>query len=177
MVMFPAVSVFVAPSLAVALIFAPSPMVTWGELISIFPAFPALLVSTDNWVLLSRLNVSVASIVMLPPVPSPSVKANISELFCMLILLASRSMLPAFPAAVVDAVISMPSAIVRFWVLMLILPASPAPVVSTEIFPSPEISIFSGAVILMLPPLPVEVVRAEMKPWLLKLMSQSGVLL
>ena len=45
------------------------------------PAFPTLLVSTDSWVLLSRLNVSVASIVMLPPVPSPSVNANTWEPF------------------------------------------------------------------------------------------------
>lgn len=33
----------------------------------------------------------------------------------------------------------------RFSVWMLMVPASPLPVVSTEIFPSPEISIFSGA--------------------------------
>ena len=45
------------------------------------PAIPALLVSTDSVVLFSRLNVSVASIVMLPPLPSPSVNANTSEPF------------------------------------------------------------------------------------------------
>ncbi len=56
-------------------------------------------------------------------------------------------------------------------------PAIPALFVSTEILPSPEISIVSGAIILMLPPLPVDVVEAEMKPELLKLMSMSGLLL
>ena len=43
----PPSSVFVAPSNAVALICVFWPMVTSGELISIFPAFPALLVSAE----------------------------------------------------------------------------------------------------------------------------------
>ena len=60
---------------------------------------------------------------------------------------------------------------------ILIVPASPAPDVSTEIFPSPVISIVSEALISIFPPLPVDVVLAEIKPWLLKLMSRSGVLL
>ena len=60
---------------------------------------------------------------------------------------------------------------------MLILPASPVPVVSTEILPSPVMSMVSRALILIFPPLPMEVVRAEIKPWLLKLMSKSGLLL
>ena len=47
--------------------------------------------------------------------------------------------------------------------------------VSTEIFPSPVMSMVSGAVINMLPPSPVEVVRAEMKPELLKVISRSGL--
>ena len=118
MLMFPPVSVLVAPSLAVALMDVLLPMVSVGELISIFPAFPALLVSAE----------------ML----TPSVR-------------------------------------VRFCVSTVMLPASPVPVVSTEILPSPEISIFSGALILIFPPLPLEMVEAEMKPWLLKLMSRSGL--
>ena len=54
---------------------------------------------------------------------------------------------------------------------ILMVPASPAPVVSTEIFPSPVISIVFGAMMDILPPLPVDLVEAEMKPLLLKLMS------
>ena len=54
------------------------------------------------------------------------------------------------------------------------VPASPLPVVSTEIFPSPEISIFSGARIFMLPPFPVDEVEAEMNPSFLKVMSSFG---
>ena len=38
-----------------------------------FPEFPALLVSTESLVLLSRLSVSVASTIILPPAPAPSV--------------------------------------------------------------------------------------------------------
>ena len=80
----------VAFSSAVALICVFWPMVTVGELISIFPACPAL-----------------------------SVSAEILTPFCRL----------------------------RFSVSILIVPASPAPVVSTEIFPSPFISIVSEALI------------------------------
>ena len=58
---------------------------------------------------------------------------------------------------------------------ILIVPASPPPDVSTEIFPSPVISIVSEALISIFPPLPVDVVLAEIKPLLLKLMSRSGV--
>ena len=118
MLMLPPLSVLMAFSCAVALMEVLLPMVTVGELISMFPALPALFVSAE--------------------ILTPSVR-------------------------------------VRLVVSMLMLPASPVPVVSTEILPSPEISIFSGAVILMLPPLPVDVVRAEMKPELLKLISRSGL--
>ena len=65
----------------------------------------------------------------------------------------------------------------RFWVSILIVPASPAPFVSTEIFPSPFISIVSEALISIFPPLPIDVVLAEIKPSLLNLMSRSGALL
>ena len=47
--------------------------------------------------------------------------------------------------------------------------------VSTEILPSPVMSMVSGAKRDMLPPVPMDVVRAEIKPELLKLMSKSGL--
>ena len=94
-VIFPPAAVLVAPFNAVALIEASLPMVTVGELISMLPAAPALLVSAE---------------------------------------------------------MAIPSVRVRFWASILISPALPVPVVSTEIFPSPVISMFSGANILMLPP-------------------------
>ena len=53
--------------------------------------------------------------------------------------------LPPSPLSDVDADIVVFSAIVRFSVWMSIVPALPLPVVSTEIFPSPEMLIFSGA--------------------------------
>ena len=49
----------------------------------------------------------------------------------------------------------------RSWVVMLMLPASPIPVVSTATLPCPVILIVSGAVKLMSPPVPLEVVEAE----------------
>ena len=76
-VMLPPGSVLVAPMFTVALIWAFSPMVSWGVVISMFPAFPLLLVSTDSWVSACRLRVSVALTVMFPPSPAVSVKANI----------------------------------------------------------------------------------------------------
>ena len=144
----PPTSVLVAFSLAVALISAPSPMVTISELMLIFPAIPLLLVSVVRLVPVSRSKV--------------------------LVLI---SIAPAFPSPVVDAVIDTPSDVVRFWVSMLIMPALPILFVVTLISPLPEIVIFSGADMSMLPPLPVEEVEAEMKPSLLKLMSRLGVLL
>ena len=64
---------------------------------------------------------------------------------------------------------------VRFWVSILIAPALPCSVVSTDILPSPLMLMFSGANMLMLPPLPVEFVEAEMKPSLLKVISRFGL--
>ena len=142
----PPASVLVAPCLAVALISAPSPMVIVSELILIFPAFPALLVS----------------VVRLVPV-------------CRLKVLVSILIAPASPSPVVDAVIDTPSDVVRFWASMLIMPALPVLFVVTRISPFPAMLIFSGAVIEMLPPSPVDLVEAEMKPSLLKLMSRLGL--
>ena len=84
-------------------------------------------------------------------------------------------MSPPVPLDVVVAVMSILSVIVRFGVRISIWPALPVPVVSTEIFPSPVMSMVSGAKRDILPPLPMEVVRAEIKPWLLKLISRSGL--
>ena len=147
-VMFPAVSVLVAFDFAVALILASSPIVTVWELIVMSPALPLLSVSVVRLVRALRSN-----------------------------LLVWILILPASPAPVVEAVIFIPSVVVRFSVSILIVPASPAPVVPTEIFPSPVISIVSEALISIFPPLPVDVVLAEIKPLLVKLMSRSGVLL
>ena len=60
---------------------------------------------------------------------------------------------------------------------ILMAPALPMSVVSTEILPSPLILMLSGANMLMLPPLPVEEVEAEMKPLLVKVMSRFGLVL
>ena len=84
-------------------------------------------------------------------------------------------MLPAFPVPVVEVVMITPSATVRFWVLRLMLPACPLPEVSAVIEPNPRISMVSGAVMVMLPPSPILVVRAEMKPFSEKLMLRLGV--
>ena len=151
---FPPVSVLMAFSRAVALIWAFSPMVTSGELISMFPAAPVLLVSVVILVPVSRLK-----------------------------LLVSILIAPAFPSPVVEAEMDMPSAIVRFWVSISIMPALPMLFVVTLISPSmmsvvsglPVMFMVSGALINMLPPLPVELVEAEIKPWLLKLMSRFGL--
>ena len=86
-------------------------------------------------------------------------------------------MLPPFPLSDVDAEMVVFSAIVRFLVSMLMVPALPLPSVSTEIKPSPEMSMFSGALMSMLPPLPVDDVEAEMKPSLLNVISMSGLFL
>ena len=145
MVMLPA-SWLVAFSLAVALISAPSPMVTISELILISPAFPALFVSVVRLVPVSRLKVLVSTLIA-----------------------------PAFPSPVVDAVIDTPSDVVRFWVSILMIPPLPVLFVVTRISPFPAMFMFSGASILMFPPVPVDVVRAEMKPSLLKLMSRFGL--
>ena len=101
-VMLPAL--LMAFSLAVALIFAPSPMVTVGELMVISPPLPLLSVSVVRVVPVSRVK-----------------------------LLVSILISPAFPAPVVEAVISIPSDIMRFWVSISMVPALPAPVVSTDI--------------------------------------------
>ena len=76
MLIFPPVSVLVAPSSAVALIEAFSPMVTVGELIVMSPAFPALLVSVVKLVPFSRVK-SVVSILICPAFPAPVVEAFI----------------------------------------------------------------------------------------------------
>ena len=148
MVIFPPASVLVAFSLAVALIWAFSPMVSFSVVISISPAFPALLVSVVRLVPFSR----------------------VKSLVLMLIW-------PALPLSSVEADMATPSDILKFSVWMSIIPALPVPDVSTAMKPWPDMSMFSGAVMNMLPPLPVEEVEAEMKPSLLKLMSRSWLFL
>ena len=86
-------------------------------------------------------------------------------------------MLPPSPVSDVAADIVVFSAMVRFSVSMLMMPALPAPSVSTVILPSPEIFMFSGANILMLPPSPLAVVRADMKPFSVKVMLRLGLFL
>ena len=61
--------------------------------------------------------------------------------------------------------------------VIVISPAWPTSVVSTEIFPSPVICIFSGALISIFPPLPVDVVRAEMKPFSVNSIFRLGLFL
>ena len=148
MVMLPPASVLVAPFLAVALIWASSPMISCWVVISMSPACPWLLVSVVRLVPVFRVR-----------------------------LFVSMLMAPALPSPVVEAVMATWSLRVRFWVSMLIAPAFPLSVVSTEMLPFPWMLIVSGANTLMLPPLPVELVEAEMKPWLVKLMSRFRLVL
>ena len=54
------------------------------------------------------------------------------------------------------------------------VPALPVLFVVTRISPCPAIFIFSGAVMEMLPPFPVDEVEAEMNPSFLKVMSSFG---
>ena len=84
-------------------------------------------------------------------------------------------MLPPSPLLDVDADMVMSSAIVRFLVLTWSWPALPVPSVSTVILPFPVMFMVFGANKLMLPPLPLDVVRADMKPLLLKLIFRSGL--
>ena len=86
-------------------------------------------------------------------------------------------MLPPSPVLDVAADIVVFSAMVRFAVSMLMVPALPEPVVSTVILPSPEMLMFSGANIFILPPSPLAVVRAEMKPFSVKVILRSGSIL
>ena len=51
------------------------------------------------------------------------------------------------------------------------VPALPVLFVVTRISPCPAIFMFSGAMMDILPPSPLDLVEAEMKPLLLKLMS------
>ena len=147
-VMLPPASWLVDPSLAVALIWAFCPIVSFSVFISMFPASPALLVSVVRLVPFSR----VKSVV--------------------LILIS-----PALPWSSVEALILTPLDILRLLVLISIIPALPVPDVSVAMNPLPVIFMFSGACMNMLPPLPVDEVEAEMKPSFLKVMSRLGLFL
>ena len=122
MVMLPPASLLVAPTLAVALSWAFSPIFSVSELMLISPAFPALLVSVVRLVPFSRVK-SVVLILIWPALPLSSVEAFMATPFEILRLFVSMSMMPAFPA----------------------------PFVSTEIFPSPFISIVFEALISYFP--------------------------
>ena len=160
MVILPPASVLVLVAVAVALISAFGPMFVLLALMTMFPALPALLVSTDSLVLRSRVRASGAMTVILPPSPGPSVKASIWELSSMSILLAWRLMVPAFPAPVVEAAMSAPFERVRFWERMLMLPALPVLLAVAVISPSPLMLRLSGDVMKMFPPLPLVSVNA-----------------
>ena len=176
MVMLPPASVVVAPMLTVAVIWAFSPMVSLGVVISISPAFPLLLVSTDSWVSACKLRVSVALTVMLPPSPVLSVKASIWVLGWMLIWLPSRLMLPALPVLSVKAVMSMPSERVMLGLRMSIWPVFPSPLVRIVIFPFPSMLRVSGANRMMLPPSPVLSVKADIWAFSLRVSWVSVVM-
>ena len=148
MVMLPPASLLLAPSSAVALIWAFFPIVSFLVFISMFSASPALLVSVVRLVPFSR----VKSVV--------------------LILIS-----PALPWSSVEALILTPLDIVRLLVLISIIPALPVPDVLVAMNPWPVMLMFSGALMNMLPPLPVDEVEAEMKPSFLKMMSRLGLFL
>jgi len=152
------------PPSAVSLLFLAAEVTTpvvispWA-VISIVPALPASVLLAD--ILLLGAVISPASILIMPPSPFPLVSVNIRpcswNVSLELILIS-----PPFPLSDVDADIFVFSAIVRFSVSMLIMPASPLPSLSTVIRPSPVIFMFSGANILMSPPFPRDLVRADM---------------
>ena len=148
MVMLPPASLLLAPSSAVALIWAFCPIVSFLVFISMFPASPALLVSVVRLVPFSR----VKSVVLI-------------------------LILPALPWSSVEALILTPLDILRLLVLMSIIPALPVPDVLVAMNPWPVMLMFSGALMNMLPPLPVDEVEAEMKPSFLKVMSRLGLFL
>ena len=79
----------------------------------------------------------------------------------MLILLPSRLMLPALPGPAVKAVMSMPSERMMLGLMMSIWPALPAPLLRTVISPLPVMLRVSGANRIILPPLPLLSVKAE----------------
>ena len=82
-------------------------------------------------------------------------------------------MWPPSPLLDVDADMVMSSAIVRFFVLTWSWPALPLPSVSTVILPFPVMFMVSGANKLMWPPLPLDVVRADMKPLFLCILTNG----
>ena len=145
MVMLPPASWLLAPSSAVALIWAFCPIVSFLVFISMFPASPALLVSVVRLVPFSRVKSMVLILIW-----------------------------PALPWSSVEAFILTPLDILRLLVLISIIPALPVPDVSVAMNPWPVISMFFGAWINMLPPFPLDEVEAEMKPSFLKVMSRSG---
>lgn len=150
-------------------VIVPVVMSPWA-VISIVPALPAPVLLAD--ILLLGAVISPASILIMPPSPVPVVSVNIRpcswNVSLELILIS-----PPFPLSDVDADIFVFSAIVRFSVSILMMPAFPLPSVSTFMMPSPVIFMFSGALMNMLPPLPVEEVEADIKPLAFKVMSRS----
>lgn len=148
MVMLPPASLLVAPSSAVALIWAFCPIVSFLVFISMFPASPALFVSVVRLVPFSRVKSMVLILIW-----------------------------PALPWSSVEAFILTPLDIVRLLVLISIIPALPVPDVSLAMKPWPVMLIFSGAFMNMLPPLPVEEVEAEMKPSFSNFIFRLGLFL
>ena len=165
------------PSAASVLLLAeevmmPVVMFDWA-VISIEPAFPVAVSVLRAEIMPFSVVREPVLMVILPPSPVLVVSVIIwplSSSFSVGLIL----ILPPAPLLEVAAEMSIPSAIVRFWVWMFISPALPVPSVSTVILPLPWMLMFSGAVILMLPPLPLEVVRAEIKPFSVKVILRSG---
>ena len=143
MLMFPPCSVLVASALAVALITEFVPTLTSGDLISIFPAFPLLLVSTASLLKLSRLNLPVASTIILPPSPFPFVLASITAP-----LVTSREpavifISPASPTAF--GVTRLNAALDRLFVLPSNTTLSSAVIFTLPAFPFPWVLAFITA--------------------------------
>ena len=84
---------------------------------------------------------------------------------------------PALPWSSVEALILTPLDILRLLVLMSIIPALPVPDVLVAMNPWPVMLMFSGALMNILHPLPVDEVEAEMKPSFFKVMSRLGLFL
>ncbi|MBN4003112.1 hypothetical protein [Nostoc sp. LPT] len=130
-----------ALAVAVAVMRAVSERVKVGVLIIMFPALPALRVSTDrtgdkSCTPMPRLTAVGALILMVPLSPLPLVKAKTLASLATFKVEAFRVISPAFPAPVVE-VESFVCCISKFLLVSSMLPAFPAPAVSVDKVPCP----------------------------------------
>ena len=153
-------------------------MVTLSVVVMIIsPALPSPKVAADICELSLTVRIGVLMTIPseLPLAPSLTSEVIWAWFVKFIDSVALRVIKPAFPAEFVDVVILVESETVKLAVSKLIFPALPSPDVSAVIEPSPLISMFSGAVRVILPPSPMFVVRAEIKPFSVNWMLRLGL--